>query len=123
MLTMKLVHDMDELVELATISGVDPHRLCGYVAKEKEKLTGYCLYYPEEYGLHIAVVECYEDPSLFDGLIRATAATLFDRLEDQVTFGEKVDHDLLKRYGFITSKADCIKSANEFLQGCKNCKS
>lgn len=123
MLTMKIVHEKEELEQICSMAGICPEGSCCYVAREGKKLVGYCLYRPEEYGLHIMSVECFGDISLFDGLIRATAATLFDRPEDRVTFGERVDQALLKRYGFVSVHTDCINSANQFLQGCKNCKS
>ena len=91
MLTMKIVHEKEELEQICSMAGICPEGSCCYVAREGKKLVGYCLYRPEEYGLHIMSVECFGDISLFDGLIRATAATLFDRPEDRVTFGERVD--------------------------------
>jgi hypothetical protein len=123
MLKMRIVTDRQELSSFAEKYGVDEvEGLCLYLAENRGEPLGVCFYRFIEEGMEILYADAGGDAALFDGLIRAAMAALFDRENDRVLFAETMDRQLLKEYRFITGDKLCIKSANEFFQTCKNCK-
>lgn len=121
MLTMQVVKSAEELETIAAQAGISADGLACYAAKDNHGLIGYCLYRPESYGLSIVKVEYGEDVGLFDGLVRATMALLFDCAKDRVSFSENVDIALLQRFGFVQENDLEIPSANAFFTGKKSC--
>ena len=123
MITMRVVKDPKETERFAAEYGVEPEAgLCLYLAENRGESIGVCFYRFTDFGMKILLAETDGDLTLFDGLIRATMAALFDREEDRVEFDGRMDREALRSCRFVTGDEMWIASANHFFETCKNCK-
>jgi len=123
MLTMRIVTDPAELSAFAETFQVSiDEGVCLYLAENRGTVLGGCFYRFNEEGMEILFADTYGDVPLFDGLIRASMAALFDREQDKVIFADSMNRELLKSCRFIEDDELCIHSANTFFETHKNCK-
>ncbi len=123
MLKMRTVTNENERESFAKIYGLEKEKgLNLYLAENRGEVLGVCFYRFIDEGMEILYADADDDDALFDGLIRAAMAALFDCEKDKVVFSKAIDRQTLQKYRFITGDELCIKSANVFFQTCKNCK-
>lgn len=123
MLKMKIVMDKQEVFSWAKIYKIPESDELGlYLAENRGEVLGVCFYCLTDYGMKILMVDTKGDTALFDGLIRAAMALLFDHEKDRVEFSKNMDLQLLRQLRFVQENNLCIKSANVFFETCKNCK-
>ena len=123
MLTMRIVTDSEEISAFAEQFGVNVSEgVCLYLAENRGTVLGGCFYRFNEEGMEILFADTEGDIPLFDGLIRAAMAALFDQEKDKVVFADSMDKELLKNCRFIEGDECCINSANVFFDTHKNCK-
>lgn len=123
MLELKKITDKQKAAALAEKYSLRPEGdLLAYIAENRGEMLGACFYRPTVEGMEIVFAETQGDIPLFDGLLRAAMAFLFDKENDAVVFGPDMDFDMLRAARFVKEDEDRIKSANVFFETCKKCK-
>lgn len=113
------LRDNVKLKELNEKHGVSA-RLC-YCVYDGDDIIGYALYNLDEKQGVISIVEASED-SVYDGLVRAVFASLYDFGINAATFRETVAYDRISRLNFVKNGEFSTRSIEDILYNCKNCK-
>lgn len=90
---------------------------CVYNSK---KFEGYILYNISDNCGHILLVNA-ENSAIFDGLVRAVLASLYDFSINQATFSDNIDINLLRELKIINKDETMVTSIKKMLYKCDCC--
>lgn len=85
-----------------------------------QKIDGYILYNVSDSCGHIILVNS-QDSAIFDGLVRAVLASLYDFSINQATFSDSIDINLLRELKIINQDETMVKSIKKILYKCDGC--
>lgn len=92
-----------------------------YCVYDGDIIDGYALYNLNEKEGLISIVEAEED-SVYDGLVRAVFASLYDFGINRASFAKTVSYERISKLNFVKNGEFSTSSIEDILYNCKNCK-
>ena len=121
MITVSPLKVREEICAVFEKQGFEVNKNSGaVVARDKEEILGFSLYYLDEKSITVLCVEPKEDIMLADGILRSALHVAAERSAMDAKYQGECYEELYEKLGFIKDKTNKILDIDKLFGGC-NC--